>query len=53
MLNTKHADCVVLTTNHDAFDVDFIQQHSQMIVDMRNMVKETNDKVYKLLRLLS
>jgi UDP-N-acetyl-D-glucosamine dehydrogenase len=50
-LNEKslsEADCVVLTTNHDAFDIDFIQQHSGMIVDMRNMIKEGNQKVYKL-----
>lgn len=42
------ADVVVLTTNHDAFDIDFIQQHAQLIVDMRNMIKEASDKVYKL-----
>ncbi|MCF8362485.1 MAG: hypothetical protein K9G70_07665 [Prolixibacteraceae bacterium] len=54
------ADVVALTTNHSAFDIDFIQEHSQMIVacpvklpqvvfhkDMRNMIKEANDKVYK------
>jgi UDP-N-acetyl-D-glucosamine dehydrogenase len=44
----KQTDCVVLTTNHDAFDIDFIQQHSKMIVDMRNMVKKASEKVYKL-----
>ncbi len=44
----QQADCVVLTTNHDAFDVEFIQQHAKMIVDMRNMIKEGNEKVYKL-----
>lgn len=44
----KHADCVVLTTNHDAFDMDFVQEHARMIVDMRNMIKEGSDKVYKL-----
>jgi UDP-N-acetyl-D-glucosamine dehydrogenase len=44
----EHADVVVLTTNHSAFDVEFIQQHAKMIVDMRNMVKEGGDKVYKL-----
>ncbi len=44
----ENADVVVLTTNHSAFDVEFIQQHSKMIVDMRNMVKESSDKVYKL-----
>lgn len=44
----KEADVVVLTTNHNAFDVEFIQQHAQMIVDLRNMVKEDGEKVYKL-----
>ena len=42
------ADVVVLTTNHSVFDVSFIQQHAQMIVDMRNMISEAGDKVYKL-----
>ncbi len=42
------ADCVVLTTNHDAFDMDFVQKHARLIVDMRNMVKKASDKVYKL-----
>ena len=44
----QRADCVVLTTNHDAFDMDFIQKNARLIVDMRNMVKEGNGKVYKL-----
>ena len=43
-----NADVVVLTTNHSAFDVEFIQKHSKMIVDMRNMISESGDKVYKL-----
>jgi UDP-N-acetyl-D-glucosamine dehydrogenase len=42
------ADCVVLTTNHDAFDVEFVKKHSRLIVDMRNMIKESSDTVYKL-----
>ena len=42
------ADVVVLTTNHSAFDVEFIQQHAGLIVDMRNMIKEGGEKVYKL-----
>ena len=44
----KNADVVVLTTNHSAFDVEFIRQHAQMIVDLRNMVKESSETVYKL-----
>jgi len=43
-----NADVVVLTTNHSAFDVDFIKQHSKMIVDLRNMIKEGSEIVYKL-----
>jgi UDP-N-acetyl-D-glucosamine dehydrogenase len=46
--NLQNADCVVLTTNHDAFDIEFIKEHARLIVDMRNMVKEASEKVYKL-----
>lgn len=42
------ADCVVITTNHSTFDATFIEQHSKLIVDLRNMIKEASDKVYKL-----
>lgn len=44
----KNADCVVLTTNHSAFDVDFIEKHSKLIVDLRNMIKDSSSSVYKL-----
>ena len=43
-----NADLVVLTTNHAAFDVDFIQHHARLIVDLRNMIKEGGENVYKL-----
>lgn len=46
--NIESADCLVLTTNHKVFNMEFIYRHSQMIVDMRNMVKERSEKVYKL-----
>lgn len=42
------ADCVVLTTNHKVFDMEFVQEHARLIVDMRNMIEEGSDKVYKL-----
>jgi UDP-N-acetyl-D-glucosamine dehydrogenase len=45
---TQNADCVVLTTNHAAFDVEFIQQNAKLIVDMRNMIKDDSERVYKL-----
>lgn len=42
------ADCVVITTNHSGFDADFIEKHSRLIVDLRNVIKEGSEKVYKL-----
>ncbi|WP_163322477.1 nucleotide sugar dehydrogenase [Draconibacterium mangrovi] len=42
------ADCVVITTNHKSFDADFIEKNSKLVVDLRNMMKEASDKVYKL-----
>ncbi len=42
------ADVVVLTTNHRVFNIEFIQQHARLIVDLRNMVKEASENVYKL-----
>ena len=42
------ADCVVLTTNHKDFDVEFIQKHAKLIVDLRNMVEDKSDDVFKL-----
>lgn len=44
----EDADLVVLTTNHEVFDVDFIKSNAKMIVDLRNMIKENGDTVYKL-----
>lgn len=41
-------DVVVLTTNHSAFDVAFIQKHARLIVDLRNMIKEGSENIYKL-----
>ena len=42
------ADCVVLTTNHEEFDVDYIKEESKLVVELRNMVLSSSDNVYKL-----
>ncbi len=42
------ADCVVLTTNHKVFDMEIVKKHAKMIVDMRNMIEEGGENVYKL-----
>ncbi|MDO8954878.1 MAG: nucleotide sugar dehydrogenase [Gammaproteobacteria bacterium] len=41
-------DCILLATNHSAYDYDFIWQHAQLIVDTRNVYrkKEHLTKVY-------
>ena len=44
----READVVVLTTNHSVFDVSFIQQNANLIVDLRNMILEKNENIYKL-----
>ncbi len=44
----QNADCVVLTTNHDVFDMEFVKENASLIVDMRNMIPEASDTVYKL-----
>lgn len=44
----QQSDCVIITTNHSAFDPDFIEKHSQLVVDLRNLIKQASDKVYKL-----
>lgn len=43
-----NADCVVITTNHSAFDIDFIIENSKLIVDLRNATKGYSPKIYKL-----
>jgi len=45
------ADCVVFTTNHSCFDVEYIVEKAQLVVDMRNAVKKVSiedGKVFKL-----
>lgn len=44
----RKADVVVLTTNHSVFDVHYIQQHANLLVDLRNMIPGKNENVYKL-----
>ncbi len=38
------ADCVVILTDHKAFDYDFIYKHSRLILDARNAIKRRGSK---------
>lgn len=40
-------DCVLLATNHDAFDYAFILEHAALIIDCRGVYPHTTDKVVK------
>jgi UDP-N-acetyl-D-glucosamine dehydrogenase len=41
-------DCVVITTNHSIFDIEFIINYSNLIVDLRNAIKQSSPNIYKL-----
>ena len=43
-------DCVLIATDHSAYDYDFIVKHSQMVLDTRNATKAVTDgrgKIFK------
>ena len=44
----ENADCVVVTTNHSVFDAAIVEKYSKLIVDLRNLIKQPSEKVYKL-----
>jgi UDP-N-acetyl-D-glucosamine dehydrogenase len=37
--NLKRFDCVVISTDHSAYDYNFIAKHSRLVVDTRNAMK--------------
>jgi UDP-N-acetyl-D-glucosamine dehydrogenase len=43
--NLSAADCVVLVTDHDAFDYDHIARHAGVIVDTRGIYREGDNIV--------
>jgi UDP-N-acetyl-D-glucosamine dehydrogenase len=44
----KAADCVVITTDHKAFDYAQILREADVIVDTRNAIKGSHPNVFKL-----
>jgi UDP-N-acetyl-D-glucosamine dehydrogenase len=45
----KKADCVLILTDHNKYDANFILKHSRLILDTRNLIKNrTSKKVYTL-----
>jgi UDP-N-acetyl-D-glucosamine dehydrogenase len=44
----EEVDCVVVTTGHSVFVPEKIIEKAKLIVDLRNLIPEPSDKVYKL-----
>ena len=40
-------DCVLIATNHDAFDYDLIKKHAKLIVDTRGVYRERGRNIVK------
>ena len=45
--NIKKFDCVLIATNHKAFDYEMIKSHVQLIVDTRGVYKESFDELVR------
>lgn len=41
-------DCVIITTDHSIYDPEFIVKHSNLIVDTRNLIKNSKDCLDKV-----
>lgn len=44
----RNADCVLVATDHTAYDYNFILQHANLIVDTRNVFSKSNDTENKV-----
>jgi len=43
-------DCILISTDHSAFDCSFIVEHSRMVLDPRNATKnivDDRDRIFK------
>lgn len=45
--NLEAQDCVLLATNHDSFDYEYIAQYAPLIVDTRGVYRDNNPKIIK------
>ncbi len=43
----QEADCIIIATDHDDFDYDFIVKHGQMVVDTRGVCEHWGKKIVK------
>ena len=43
----KAADCVIITTDHSAYDYEMIAQESKLVIDTRGAIKEKRSNVVR------
>jgi len=48
--NLAKYDCVIISTDHDAYDPDFIVKNSALIVDTRNLIRDRLNYTDKVVR---
>ena len=46
--NLKNSDAVIIMTDHDQIDFQFIEENSDLIIDSRNVIKKNQPHVIKL-----
>ena len=46
--NLKNSDAVIIMTDHDQIDFQFIEENSDLIIDSRNVIKKDQPNVIKL-----
>ena len=47
-VSPETCDCVVIVTDHKAFDVDRLQRCAQVVVDTRNAIKASGPNIFRL-----
>jgi UDP-N-acetyl-D-glucosamine dehydrogenase len=47
----QSADCVVITTNHDSYDWDWVVENSQLVMDTRNATKSVQTGTSHIIKL--
>lgn len=45
--NLAAQDAVIVATNHDVFDYDFISQHAKLIIDTRGVYRDPQDHIVR------
>jgi UDP-N-acetyl-D-glucosamine dehydrogenase len=48
--NLRSYDCVIVATDHSAYDPEFIVEHSELVIDTRNLIGDSNNHNGKVVK---